>query len=423
MRVLMLAWEYPPHKIGGLGKHVTELVPAQTAEGVEIYLVTPRIKGGEPYSEEPTENGEGCARVYRVEPAAVDPEDFFAMAWQTNLKLQEKASEIISQNGPFELIHVHDWLVAFAGVQLKQQFRLPIVATIHATERGRGRGHLPGELPRAINNVEWWLTYEAWRVICCSQYMSSEVREYFETPLDKIDIIPNGVNTTRFDALEGIDLTEFRKKYAAPDEKVIFYVGRVVEEKGGRVLIESAPSILESFPKCKFVVAGMGPQLTEFRQLAKDKGLAERFYFTGFITDDERDKLYKVANVAVFPSLYEPFGIVALEAMAAKVPVVVADTGGLSEVVTNHQTGIMVYPNNPASLAWGVLHTLQHEDWAKARAANAYQTVKDVFNWRRVALDTVAVYRQVHNEFLASDWNKVGPRSKRFQWPASVITK
>ena len=423
MRVLMLAWEYPPHKIGGLGKHVTELVPALAAEGVEVYLVTPRIKGGEPYSEELAESGTGYTRVYRVDPADVDPDDFFALAWQTNLKLQEKAAEIIRQNGPFELIHVHDWLVAFAGVQLKQQFRLPMVATIHATERGRGQGHLPGELPRAINNVEWWLTYEAWRVICCSQYMSSAVREYFETPLDKIDIIPNGVNTTRFDALDGVDLTDFRMRYAAPDEKIIYYVGRVVEEKGARVLIESAPAILDSWRKCKFVVAGMGPQLNEFRQLATDKGLAQRFYFTGFITDEERDKLYKVADVAVFPSLYEPFGIVALEAMAAKVPVVVADTGGLTEVVTNHQTGIIVYPNNPASLAWGVLHTLRHEDWSRARVANAYQTVKDVFNWRRVALDTVAVYRQVHNEFLASDWNKKGSLINRFQVPANVVTK
>lgn len=421
MRVLMLAWEYPPHKIGGLGKHVAELVPALAAEGVEIFLVTPRIKGGEPYSEERVEGSATFTRVYRVDPAEVDPEDFFSMAWQTNLKLQEKAAEIIAKNGPFELIHVHDWLVAFAGVQLKQAFRLPMVATIHATERGRGRGHLPGELPRAINNVEWWLTYEAWRIICCSQYMSNEVREYFETPQDKIDIIPNGVNTTRFEALDGVNLTEFRTHYAAPHEKIIFYVGRVVEEKGVRVLIESAQSVMDGCRDCKFVVAGMGPQLQEFRQLAKDKGLSQRFYFTGFITDEERDKLYKVADVAVFPSLYEPFGIVALEAMAARVPVVVADTGGLTEVVTNHQTGIMVYPNNPLSLSWGILHTLQNKHWANARAENAYRTVKDVFNWRRVALDTIAVYRQVHNEFLASDWNKKPP--KRTRLTANSFTK
>src|SRR5258708_39319747 len=103
--------------------------------------------------------------------------------------------------------------------------------------------------------------------------MSSEVREYFETHLDKIDIVPNGVNTARFDALDGVDLTDFRARYAAPNEKLIFFVGRVVEEKGVRVLVESAPSVLESWRECKFVIAGMGPQLQEFRDLAKAKGL------------------------------------------------------------------------------------------------------------------------------------------------------
>ena len=283
------------------------------------------------------------------------------------------------------------------------------VATIHATERGRGRGQLPGDLPRAINNIEWWLTYEAWRVICCSQYMSSEVREYFETPPDKIDVIPNGVNSEHFDRLDGVDLSAFRANYAAPDEKIIFYVGRVVEEKGLRVLIESAPAVLAAYPRSKFVLAGNGPQLESFRTLAQEKNLAEHFYFTGFISDDERDKLYKVADVAVFPSLYEPFGIVALEAMAARVPVVVADTGGLTEVVTNHQTGIVVYPNNAPSLAWGITHTLGNAAWSKARVENAYTMACKVFSWRRIARETIDVYRRVYNEYQASPWNDDKP--------------
>lgn len=408
MRVLMLSWEYPPHNVGGLGKHVTELVPALAAEGVEIHLITPRLKGGEEYSLESGEDCPGSVHVYRVNPPEPYPGDFFSAAWQTNLRMHEKAYEIAEKHGPFELIHVHDWLVAFAGEQLKQYFKLPLVATIHATERGRGRGHLPGELPRAINNVEWWLTYEAWRVICCSQYMSSEVREYFETPLDKIDIIPNGINTDRFEALEKQDLSDFRLNYAALDEKIVFFVGRIVEEKGVRLIIDSAPTVLAGYPTCKFVLAGSGPQLQEFRDLANERNLGEHFYFTGFIPDEDRDKLYKVANVAVFPSLYEPFGIVALEAMAAKVPVVVADTGGLTEVVTNHQTGIVVYPNNPNSLAWGILHSLQNEDWSKARSANGYKTVVDVFNWRRVARETIEAYHRTYNDYLASDWGLSG---------------
>src|SRR5215210_5863951 len=230
MRILMLSWEYPPHMVGGIGKHVTELMPALAVEGTEVFLITPRLKGGEPYCLEPAAQGSGCIHVYRAEPARVNPGDFFSATWQNNLRMYEVASDIMQEHGPFDVIHVHDWLVAFAGEQLKQRFKLPLVATIHATERGRGRGHLPGDLPRAINNVEWWLTYEAWRVICCSQYMSNEVREYFETPVDKIDIVPNAVGTDHFDRLEKADLSEFRLNYAAPQEKIIFYVGRIVEE-------------------------------------------------------------------------------------------------------------------------------------------------------------------------------------------------
>lgn len=406
MRVLMLSWEYTPHNVGGLGKHVTDLVPALDAAGIEVHLLTPRIKGGAPTSQE----GERTF-IYRVEPPFVDPTDFFTTAWQTNLQLQETADRLFEKYGTFDLIHGHDWLVAFAGGYLKQRYRVPLVATIHATERGRGRGFLPGELPRAINNVEWWLTYEAWRVICCSQYMIREVREYFETPTDKIDMIPNGVNVARFDALDGVDLSGFRKNYAAPDEKIIFYVGRVVEEKGLRVLIESAAAVRAGYSKVKFVIAGTGPQLQEFRNLANTLGQGSHFYFTGFISDEDRDKLYKVADVAVFPSLYEPFGIVALEAMAAKIPVVVADTGGLSEVVTNHETGIVVFPNNPSSLAWGILHTLHNSGWSDARVNNAYKMVKEMYNWPRIANMTIDTYKRVLKEYEGSDWGKAAHKT------------
>jgi glycogen synthase len=404
MRVLMLSWEYPPHSVGGLGKHVSELVPALDHQGIEIHLITPRMRGGDHFTQEDEDT-----YIYRVEPPHLNWSDFFTVAWQTNLKLQEAAYDLQGRVGQFDLIHVHDWLVGFAGGALKQLYRIPLISTIHATERGRGRGHLPGDLSRAINNVEWWLTFESWRVICCSGYMKGEVREYFETPGDKIDVIPNGVSTARFDKYAGWDLNEFRSRYAAPHEKIVFYVGRIVEEKGVRLLIESAPEILNSYNAIKFVLAGSGPRLDEFRGLVQNMGLDNRFYFTGFISDEERDMLYRVADVAVFPSLYEPFGIVALEAMAAKVPVVVADTGGLSEVVVNHETGIKVYPGNVGSLAWGILHTLNHPEWAAARVENAYKVATGVFNWDRVAQQTIATYKRVMREYEDSDW---GHRSR-----------
>ncbi len=405
MRVLMLTWEYPPNIVGGLGKHVMDIVPALAEEGVEVHVITPRLRGGAAYSREAVN-----IHVYRVDPPIAALNDFFSIAWQTNLKLQDQAFRLVEDYQKrgmyFDLVHVHEWLVAFAGGALKQHYQIPLLATIHATERGRGRGALPGDLARAINNVEWWLTYESWRAICCSQYMISEVHEYFNSPVDKVDMIANGVNADRFDILRETNLAAFRLGYATPDQKIIFHVGRIVDEKGVRVLIECAPKVLENYPKAKFVIAGTGPGLPDYRALVSSMGLSDNFYFTGFISDDMRDKLYLVADVAAFPSLYEPFGIVALEAMAAKTPVVVADTGGLSEVVTNHETGISVFPGNPESLAWGILHTLNNSHWSEARVQNAYKMVRELYNWHLIARQTLKVYQRIVAEFNDSAWGQ-----------------
>ena len=132
--------------------------------------------------------------------------------------------------------------------------------------------------------------------------------------------------------------------------------------------------------------------------------MGDWFFFPGRISDDDRDRLYKVADCAVFPSLYEPFGIVALEAMAAGCPVVASDTGGLSEVINLHENGLKVYPNDPDSLAWGILQTLVHPDWARGRAANARRDVDTLYNWDRIAKMTKAVYERVVGEARAGDW-------------------
>ncbi len=399
MRVLMLSWEYPPHVIGGLGKHVAELLPAQAGLGQEVHLVTPRLAGGEPIERI------GPAVVHRVEPAPQSEASFYTYAWQTNLMLEEYASRLWSEAGGFDIIHAHDWLVAFSACALKRVYHTPLVATIHATERGRGRGELHGDQSRAINDVEWWLTYEAWRVICCSHYMAEEVRNYFGTPADKIDVIPNGVDPTIFQRWEGVDLSAFRAMYALPEEKIVFYVGRIVYEKGIETLVRAVPLVLRDFPLAKFVIAGTGPHLEPAQKLAWELGVGHKVLFAGRVSDDDRNRLFKVADCAVFPSLYEPFGIVALEAMAAKCPVVVSEVGGLKEVVQHAETGITVYPGNPESVAWGILHALQHPEWTRQRVENAYRKVLEEYNWPRIAGLTIGVYQRVVEERRRiTDW-------------------
>jgi len=398
MRVLMFAWEYPPHVVGGLGKHVAELIPPLgETPGLDLHLITPRWGDSLPLEHK------GRATIHRVDPPVAE-EDFFTHAWQTNLTLEEYAEALWRDTGPFELIHVHDWLVAFVGIALKQEHKVPLLSTIHATERGRGRGNLASEQARSIDEVERRLAFESWRVIARSDYMVDEIAEYFACPRDKIDVIPNGVDPTRFDALEGKDLADFRRTYAPPDTKIVFYVGRVVFEKGLQVLVQAMPLVLAELPKAKAIVAGKGPELEALRSLANSLDVAENVLFTGFISDEDRDRLFKIADCAVFPSLYEPFGIVALEAMAARCPVVVSAVGGLKDVVRHSETGLTVYPDDPETLAWGILQTLQHPERSAVGVANAYRAVREEFNWERIAEQTVDVYRTVIAERVITDW-------------------
>ena len=398
MRILMFSWEYQPYIVGGLGKHTTELLPALGAlPDVDVHLITPRWAGGAAVEKV------GQVTVHRVEPRVVDGY-FFTQAWQTNRPLEEVAHRLWQETGPFDLVHVHDWLVAFVGVNLKHFYKVPLLSTIHATERGRGRGSLGSDQARAIHHVEWWLTFESWRVIACSEYMRSEIADYFQCPLDKIDVIPNGVETARFDRLEGQDFTLFRQRYALPWEQIVFSVGRVVYEKGLHVLVQAMPLVLAQQPSAKAVIAGRGPELDALRSLAWNLGVGEKVLLTGFLPDEDRDRLFKVADCAVFPSIYEPFGIVALEAMAAKCPVVVSEVGGLKDVVRHGETGITVYPNNPESLAWGIVHTLQHPEWSAQRVANAYRVVREEFSWERIAHLTADIYRRVIVERTITPW-------------------
>ena len=398
MRVLMFSWEYPPYVVGGLGKHTAELIPPLgSVPNLEVHLVTPRLGGGKPVEQL------GHVTVHRVDPPPVEG-DFYTSAWQTNLRLEEYAHQLCNDTGAFDLVHVHDWLVAFAGAAFKRSHNVPLLSTIHATERGRGRGSLASEQARAINHVEWWLTYESWRVIACSEYMRDEVANYFQCPLDKIDVVPNGVDTSRFDELEGQDFAAFRNMYALPQEKIVFSVGRVVFEKGLHLLVKAMPSILEQEPAAKVVIAGKGPELEALRSLAWSLEVGEKVLLTGFISDEDRDKLFKIASCAVFPSLYEPFGIVALEAMAAKCPVVVSEVGGLQDVVQHAETGITVYSDDSDSLAWGILHTLQHPEWAARRVENAYDVVREEYNWERIAQRTHEIYGQIIAEAALAAW-------------------
>jgi glycosyltransferase involved in cell wall biosynthesis len=397
--------------MGGMGTHVAGLAPALIRAGVDVHVITPQPTTNSTSSPPPNPDGsvpgvteEDEVVVYRV-PLAESSGDISDQAQKTNHAILDQGLELLDAGLSFDLMHAHDWLVVFAAQALKQRFRFPLVATLHATERGRARGQsLQTDLQRSIHGAEWWLVYEAWRLITCSHHMASEVQAFFHAPQEKIDVVPNGVNPHRDGGWTSEDLTDCRARFGAANQRMVFSVGRLVHEKGFHSLIESVPYILAEFPDTQFVIAGRGPEAQNLMQRAQVLGVAENVFFPGFISDQERDCLYQIADCAVFPSLYEPFGIVALEAMAAGCPVVVTEVGGLCEVVQHGKTGVTVYPDDVESIAWGLLNILQNPAMAATRAERARRVVRREFSWDAVAARTIAVYQRVVDERRQIDW-------------------
>jgi glycogen(starch) synthase len=397
LNVMMFSWEFPPRVIGGISPHVYFLSKSLAKNNVKVHVVTCDFPGA------PAHEVIDGVEVYRIDSYKNPSPDFATWVYLMNLNMQREAAAIAAKlEDKIDVFHAHDWLVATAGIGLKHVFRKPLLVTMHSTEIGRRDG-LHTSTEHMIHETEAWLTYEAWRVICCSDYMVQHVKWAFGLPSDKLAMVPNGVYPHVYDGLEKQDLREFRAKFALPTEKIVLYVGRLVYEKGIHILINAVPRVLQK-TDAKFVIVGSGYMQEQLSNIVKSMGLEHKVLFTGFVDEENLLKLQKIADVSVVPSLFEPFGIVALEAMAAKSPVIVSDTGGLSEIVDHDVTGVKVYPNNADSLAWGITKILLDDGYRKRLREAAYRKILEKYDWDKIALQTRHMYEAVLGEYSKSFW-------------------
>jgi glycogen synthase len=386
----MLSWEFPPRIIGGLAPHVYELSRALVRKGVEVHVATCDFPGAEAY-----EVVDGVV-VHRVDSYGSPTPDFATWVAMMNVNLQRELAEIISSNG-ISLLHAHDWLVANASIGLKHIFRLPLVATVHSTENGRRNG-VHNDYQKMISSTEDWLCREAWRVICCSKYMENEINSTLGVADTRIDIVPNGIKIELFQ--KQMNLVELRSRYAQPYEKLVLFVGRLVQEKGVSLIVEAAPKLRDL--NVKFIVVGEGYLKEELIRRVKELGLSDNVYVTGFLESETIRGLFRVADVCLIPSLYEPFGIVALEAMASGAPIVTTGSGGLGEILEPDKTATFVYPT-PESLAWGIRNVLTTPSYADYLKNNAFERVKS-YQWGAIATSTLGIYMRTMLEYQAGKW-------------------
>lgn len=404
MKILMLSWEYPPKIVGGISNHVYFLSKSLKDLGHEVHVITCLEGEAPPYEED---NG---VFVHRVTPYSIDTEDFTKWVMHLNFAMAEEAVRLINKTGKFHIIHAHDWLPSYCAKLLKWVYHIPVVCTMHATEYGRNGG-VRTDMQRYISSAEWMLTYESWKIVTCSEFMKDEVKNIFNVPEDKFSVISNGVNLENFNI--DFDSTDFRRKYALDEEKIVFYIGRHVYEKGIQLLIEAAPDIISSNSNVKFIIAGRGPMTDELKERVKYLGVENKVIFTGYMDEEQKIKMYKVSDLSVFPSIYEPFGIVALEAMAAGCPIVVSDVGGFNEIVEHKVNGIKILNGSKDSLKENILELLKDESLRKTMAENGYSLVTEKYTWNKIALNTISLYEKVKAEAKGSEWEVEEEKSRK----------
>jgi glycogen(starch) synthase len=382
----MLSWEYPPLIEGGLARHVRKLAESLAVRGLDVHVLA---RGRE---EDPPEGEAGRVLIHRVrEPGR--PRDLGEfVAWIERMNADMLAAGVeVGDRFEFDVVHGHDWLVAPAGDHLAKRFRAPLVVTIHATEYGRHQGWVDRHPQSYIHGVERWMANRAERVITCSAYMREHVADIYGLEERRIIVIPNGIDPSELVPVD--DLDSLRARFAAPHERLVLLVGRLVYEKGFQLALEALPELIDRLHNVRFIVAGSGTAEHELRAQARELGLDAHGAFLGWIGDDVLHSLYRIADLTVVPSIYEPFGLVALEAMASGCPCLVADTGGLREVVPNEEVGLRFRSRDPRSLGQMAERLLTDARLRDRLVAEASEHVLS-FDWADVARQVARVYEE-----------------------------
>jgi glycosyltransferase involved in cell wall biosynthesis len=413
MRIGFFVWEYPPAIVGGLGTYADYITREFVSMGndVTVFTLNPgNLK---------TRQVQKGVEVHR--PLIADASNFLPVfvvddlkRWGTNIRLfndiliyntlsaTKFVNSMIKKEGcKFDVVCVHDWLSSMAGLMIKNETKIPVVFHVHSTEWGRSGG--PGS--EVVSHLEWATSQEVDKIITVSHSMQEDLTRH-GWPKSRISVVWNGVDPKRYDPknCDAEDVNAVRRKYGiSPDEKMILFIGRLTWVKGVTNLVQAMPTVLAEYPRTKLVILGKGEQQNDIVEAANRLGIGNKVICRfEFVPEEERILNYSAADICIFPSTYEPFGIVSLEAMAMGKPLVVGAKGvvGFKEQVMNsgpEQNGVHVDGGNPGDIAWGIGEVLSDTDRAKQWGENGRTRVLKYFTWRKVAEQTLQIYESLQH--------------------------
>lgn len=380
----MLTWEYPPRIVGGISRVVEGLSRSLTELGHEVHVITNEMPGY------PSEDNDRGVFLHRVSIESPTP-NFYTWVMMMDHYFSKRVGSLTREVGNFDIVHVHDWLVFPTGSEIKSFLSTTVVTTLHSLEFKRSGGIDTPE-SKMVDSLEWWATYESSIIIVCSRSMMSDTLAHFKVPQDKMRVIPIGIDPAKFKNRH-VDRNTVRSRYGiSPEEKLVLFVGRLTSQKGCEYLIRAIPYVAK-FYNVKLLIAGDGYLKGELESIASGAGAKSRTIFSGYIGDEDLTDLFLSADVMAIPSVYEPFGVVALEAMAAHLPVVASNVDGLAEVIRHEENGILVFPRDSSSIAWGISRVLSDPGNTQRLVENALRDVETRFSWKVIAGDTLNAYR------------------------------
>jgi glycosyltransferase involved in cell wall biosynthesis len=375
LHVVMAGWEFPPIHAGGLGVHCYELCKELTRMGHHVTFLTPFRGPFEPvegvtfrYPGGPEDRNQPYPGAYA---SAVNPGGYSEFTMNT---YNEWVGGLGNLEG-VDVVHVHDWFATVGARQLARRLSVPLVMTMHSTEYDRTLGHPWGEI---LHREEVGLG-SADRVIAVSRHLKQQLTDRYRVPGEKVRVIYNAVRPPE------------RLAPLQRSRRIVLYLGRLAAMKGVDTFLRSAARVAPGAPDALFVVAGEGPEFPRLLTLSAHLGISDQVLFLGHVTEEERSVLLASASVFVLPSVVEPFGIAALEAMAAGVPTIISKTSGVAEIT---ESVFAVDFWDIEEFASRIAELLEYPALRDAMSVRGrWDAVRE--GWAERALETVGVYAEL----------------------------